>query len=419
MRRNIKVFEFEKLTIKPDEFGRSLSKTELNKLYEFNDCNRNIYFVPIRDGVKFCNYVGVIQIGKLTIEILPKTDQHKSTESDLQQWHQALMDMLRVCKLVSISSVSEADLKKKYNSILDLYFEMYISEVEKIYHKGLIKKYRTVSGNLNSFKGRIDFNKQIQQNLIHQERVFSKHQTFDYDNLMNQILWYGIKVLKQLTFDTNLIQRIRKLELVFPEVKSMPITANHFEIIHLNRKNVIYQKALEIAKIIILNYSPDISVGNDNMLTILFDMNKLWEEYIYRLLKRVKREDIEVSRQAKDKFWENRIIKPDLLIIHTIGDKTFNYIIDTKWKIIRSNKPADNDLKQMYTYNIYFNAYKSLLLYPATKLVNESFGNFWKGRENPELNQCKVGFINVLSENGKLDYAIGEKILEKLITKEK
>ena len=113
MRRNIKVFEFEKLTITPDEFGRSLSKTELNKLYEFNDCNRNMYFVPIRDGVKFCNYVGVIQIGKLTIEILPKTDLHKSTESDLQQWHHALMDMLRVCKFVSISSVSEANLKKK------------------------------------------------------------------------------------------------------------------------------------------------------------------------------------------------------------------------------------------------------------------------------------------------------------------
>ena len=75
MSRVIQVFEFEKLTLYKDWRDRYLEPRELEKLYEFNDNNDNLYFTGIRDGVKFNNYVGVIQIGGLTIEILPKTDK--------------------------------------------------------------------------------------------------------------------------------------------------------------------------------------------------------------------------------------------------------------------------------------------------------------------------------------------------------
>ena len=84
MSRVIQVFEFEKLSLHPDERGRFLSQKELEKLYEYNDKNDNIYFTGIRDGVRFKNYVGVIQIGGLTIEILPKTDRKNSEEEEYQ-----------------------------------------------------------------------------------------------------------------------------------------------------------------------------------------------------------------------------------------------------------------------------------------------------------------------------------------------
>ena len=76
---------------------------------------------------------------------------------------------------------------------------------------------------------------------------------------------------------------------------------------------------------------------------------------------------------------------------------------------------SDDDLKQMYAYNLYWNAKKSMLLYPHSKSVEESFGKFWKGAPTPEDNQCKVGFVSVLDENNYLDTKIGEKIIEKLI----
>lgn len=417
MARVIQVFEFEKLTLHLDWKGRQLLPRELERLLEFNDNNNNLYFTGIRDGIQFNNYVGVIQIGGLTIEILPKADKVKATDEDYRTWHGALLKMLKVCKHINVTSVSEASLKQRHNSLLELYFEIYLDEVQLLLRRGLIKQYRRHTSNVLSLKGRLDFNKNIQQNLIHQERFYTEHQIYDFENLANQILLKALSILGDITFNTSLKDRIARLKLSFPEIKEIPIQKSHFDKLKENRKTVAYTQALQIAKMIILNYSPDIRTGQENMLTLLFDMNKLWEEYIYRMLLKANYEGITVSFQNKQKFWESRTIRPDLVIKYKteLGDETF--IIDTKWKVldIANPKPSDDDLKQMFSYNLYWNAKRSMLLYPNSKSVDESFGKFWKGTPTPDDNQCKVGFVSVLDENNYLDIKIGEKIIDKLI----
>tara|TARA_B110000285_G_scaffold96825_1_gene110473 strand:- start:375 stop:545 length:171 start_codon:yes stop_codon:yes gene_type:complete len=55
-----------------------------------------------------------------------------------------------------------------------------------------------------------------------------------------------------------------------------------------------------------------------------------------------------------------------------------------------------------------------MLLYPSSKPIEERFGNYWKGREIDELNQCKIGFADILDENLKLNFDVGSQILYKL-----
>lgn len=417
MARVIQVFEFEKLTLHLDWKGRQLLPRELERLLEFNDNNNNLYFTGIRDGIQFNNYVGVIQIGGLTIEILPKADKVKATEEEYNTWHGALLKMLKVCKHINVTSVSEASLKQRHNSLLELYFEIYLDEVQLLLRKGLIKQYRRQTSNVLALKGRLDFNKNIQQNLIHQERFYTEHQVYDFENLANQILLKGLSILSEVTFNTSLKDKIARLKVNFPNIKEIPIQKSHFDKLKENRKTVAYTQALQIAKMIILNYSPDIRTGQENMLTLLFDMNKLWEEYIYRMLLKANHEGITVSFQNKQKFWEGRTIRPDIVLIHQTALGKNTYVVDTKWKVLDINnpKPSDDDLKQMYAYNLYWNAKKSMLLYPHSKSVNETFGRFWKGAPTPEDNQCKVGFVSVLDDNNYLDINIGEKIIDKLI----
>ena len=116
-----------------------------------------------------------------------------------------------------------------------------------------------------------------------------------------------------------------------------------------------------------------------------------------------------LSQRSKN-FWDSKIVKPDIVLIKKSTDET--YIIDTKWKIIDNNKPSDADLKQMYVYNMYWDANRSMLLYPTNTNYKEHFGVFHKGRDGDNL--CKLGFINILNDKGNLDKGIGNLILDKL-----
>lgn len=417
MGRLIQVFEHDKLTSKSlCSKGEELGDKIIDKLWQYNDSNKNIYFEAIRHGVKFKNYVGVIQIGGTTIEILPKADKLNTNSIDEKDiWHKVLLKMLAQCKKIKVNAVSEASLRKKYQSLLDFYFELFLSEVNLLLQQGLIKKYNKKSGNVLALKGRLDFAKNIQQNVIRQERFHTTHQIYDYNHIVNQILYKALIVLKSISNNTYLIDGVNRLIANFPEINEIEINKHHFDKVISNRKTEPYNEALKIAKMIILNYSPDIKGGDENMLALLFDMNKLWEEYIYRMLLKVDDSSILVSFQNRDKFWENKIIKPDIVITKTeiINNekKESKYIIDTKWKVKEYAELDDNDLKQMYVYNMYWESERSMLLYPTTKELNTEFGKFYKGRI--EENKCKLGFVKVMKGN-VLNLNIGSEILELL-----
>ncbi|WP_242120897.1 McrC family protein [Aestuariivivens sediminicola] len=408
------MFEYERLKANDKSFfpNEKIGRKVIERLWQYNDANDNIYFEAIRNGVKFKQYVGVIQIGNITIEILPKADREKAHENDRSLWHNILLKMLAKCKRVRVDSVSETSLKKRYHSLLDLYFEIFLKEVNSILENGLIKQYRKKSDNLKALKGRLDFSKNIQQNFIHKERFFTIHQVYDYNNLINQILFRALVILKSFTNNVTLKDGISRTLARFPAIDNIEIKNKHFDQVITNRKTLMYEEALKIAKMIILNYSPDIKGGNENMLALLFDMNKLWEEYVFRVLTKHQDELLNVSFQNSTNFWENKKIKPDIVITKKdeVGVKT-NYVIDTKWKIIDPTKPSDDDLKQMYAYNLYWDAPKSMLLYPSSKLQSTSYGTFHRGRQGE--NRCKLGFVKVTKE-GNLNLNLGEEILAML-----
>lgn len=384
----IQVFEYQKLKI--GEFG--FSQNHFDAMVHFNEVNQNKYFTIVHKGILFNSYVGVIQIGVLTIEILPKAD--KNDNIDKGTWQSILLQMLKVCKHINIDNVSEANLKKKYNSILDIYFEMYLNEIEILIKKGLIKKYRRVKSNQLALKGKLVFTHNIQKNLIHKERFYCEHQVYDKNHLIHQILFKGLFILKDL-LNNEFKDKLNRLLFQFQDYKEVDINKSHFEKVILNRNSVDYGRAIEIAKMIILNYSPNLNSGNDNMLTLLFDMNKLWEEYIYRILQKHKPTGYQVSFQNKTDFWETKTIRPDIVIVSDTGEK---FIIDTKWKIIDAKKPSDDDLKQMFTYNLHWEAEKSMLLYPKVNQEDTKFGKF---HYNELGTKCKLGFIDIL-ENGSI-----------------
>ncbi|ADX66813.1 McrC family protein [Weeksella virosa] len=398
----IQVFEYQKLRY--DDSG-AFRKHHFDAMVKFNELHQNKYFTIIHQGIRFDNYVGVIQIGGLTIEILPKADNNENTDKNL--WQNVLLNMLKVCKKIQVESISETQLKKRYHSILDVYFELYLNEVERLVKKGLIKKYRKNQSNQKALKGKLLFAQNIQQNLVHKERFYCEHQVYDKNHLLHQILYKGLLVLKTFVND-SLKDKLNRLLFEFQDFENINIQKKHFDKIIIDRKNNDYQKAIDIAKIIILNYSPSLNYGNENLLTLLFDMNVLWEEYIFRILQKHKTDEMEVSFQNSDKFWENKRIRPDIVL--KTKDETF--VIDTKWKIVEANHPSDDDLKQMFVYNLHWKAEKTLLLYPKTSQMDSEFGTFHFDNLGKK---CKLGFVDITNEfTIKNSEIVAKEIYEKL-----
>jgi 5-methylcytosine-specific restriction enzyme subunit McrC len=360
-RNNITVFEHESLKVGQVQNGVEFSQHHLASLEKFLGDKGTPYFRMIHHGVRFCEFVGVLQVGNLTIEVLPKADR----DGDRKHWRDVLIGMLRKVGMFDITAPSEANLKIKPNHLLDLYFELFINEVEYLVHLGLVKKYRKDECNLYSLKGSLYFSRHIRDNLVHQERFYTRHTVYDRENLFNQVIYKAIHLVKDINTNPSLSSRIGAMLLDFPEMSDVRVSEAWFNAIVFSRKTEHYRKAIDIARLLLLNYHPDISRGRDHVLALMFDMNLLWEKFVYVSLRKHLPAD-QIRAQSSKPYWkldDHRPVrlKPDIVI--NKGDQTF--VIDTKWKVLNNDRPSDEDLRQMYAYTRYFKADHTLLCYPG------------------------------------------------------
>lgn len=407
LNNTISVFEHQRLRIGDNGFTR----IHLDALLKLNEYHEGVYFEAIAKGIKFNQYVGVIQVDGLTIEINPKADKDDNEE----KWKGVLLKMLQACGKLKASSTGPAHVRRQHLNLLEVYFELYLHEVYSLIRAGLLKKYRKETKNTKALKGKLEFAGNIRYNLVHKERFYTTHQIYDTNHLLHQILYKALDIVDHFSRGTRLNDFSKRVLLHFPIVENKIITSQHLENIKLNRKSGGYKDAVELARLIILNYSPDISSGKEKMLSLLFDMNQLWEEFILKQVRNACSDtNIEVEGQESKNFWGNNSLRPDIVLRK--GSKT--YIIDTKWKRPTSNSASISDLRQMYAYCRFWNAEKALLLYPGTKDTNRF--NEYKTDDYSKMegstgiinHLCKMGFVSVINEDtNQLDESMGEKIL--------
>lgn len=387
--KHITVYEHQKLLV-----GKDLSQDQYEALLRFYG-NYSPFFTLIRNGVKFCSYVGVLQVGNTLIEILPKADISSGNGQETL-WQKVLIQMLRTVWGFSVRDAGSSHLKIKHHSVLDLYFELYLFELEKLIHYGLIKKYRREERNTVALKGKLAFTKHIQNNLVHQERFYIETFNYTLHHLLHQVLYTALKVVQNLNRNTLLHARIGNLLLHFPEQKPIKVTPSTFERLHQDRKSLLYRPALEIAELLLLNYHPDISQGHKHVLALMFDMNALWEQFVLRLLQR-NLKSYTVSGQVNKKFWKSTTgslsssLRPDILI----HGRSSTVVLDTKWKYLNGEGPSADDLRQMYVYQEYFQANMAALIYPGTD--RKLSGAYFQKEENKHLDtkECHILQISV------------------------
>jgi len=406
MQKPIDVFEHGRLLIGEQGF----EKNHWEAFVKLNMLHNNEYFDVLHNGLRFKQYVGVIQVDGLLVNIHPKADKNDADE----KWKPVLLQMLKTCGKLKAQSTGQAQLKRQHINLLEVYFEYYLNELEQLIRQGLVKKYRTEKSNVKALKGKLDFAGNLRYNFVHQERFYTSHQVYDRNHQLHQVLAYALNIVGQFSRTTFLNDKCKRIQLGFPEVNQIKPTIQSLEALQIDRKTSAYERALELAKLIILNYSPDINQGKQKMISILFDMNVLWEEYVLKKLQNFANhhpdQNLKVTGQEPQLFYGRyRSIRPDI-VLEQDGTK---YVIDTKWKRPFNNAASIEDLRQMYTYARFWNADKVMLLYPG-----ENYDSGYLPYPNNldlfdlrmEHHSCKIGMVNVLKD-GKLSDSLAEDVL--------
>lgn len=413
MAKEIYKFEHESLWVEENGFSEEhfnllvkyLDRQKGNKSYLFETtCLHRKY------GIKFKSYVGVITVKDLTIYVLPKADKDaEDAEGDKTLWQHRLTFMLSQVYKLKVQTTAPANLKWRPNVLLNIFLKKFLDEVTVLLNRGLIKTYRKTDGNRTALKGKLLFNKQIAYNCVHQERFYVRYTTYDYNHILNRIIRQALLAMCDITNSSDIKGRATSTLFNFPELDEVVVTPELFSRLVYDRKSEDYRNVIKLAEMILLNYSPDLHHGNNHVWTLMFDMNKLWEEFIFVTLRR-KLTGYKVDEQDSRSFWKrsdtnrSKTVRADIVI----SNANESFVLDTKWKRpIEKGKtvPSDDDLHQMYVYSHIYkkdkvNGVKRVaLLYPRCHDNDEDIKGEFMVDKDDKTTGCDMLFLPGVSKN--------------------
>ncbi len=327
------------------------------------------------DSLKANQWVGVVQVPGLQVEILPKVDNLGPIENgDGDQWGESrrnLLYMLAVAGDIPIRSRDISRLAARRAPLNETLSALFANSLKDELLRGCERNYVHHEQNLRVFKGRLLVNKQLLRNSAHRERFYCRFDQFSEDTVMNRIFKAACRFLLDATRLPGTQDSLRHCLLLLDEVKTIEIYDSHFERISFNRQNERFENLFHFCRLVLGGRAPTISAGRERSFSLLFDMNKVFERFIasfmhdkvmpnmpgYSLYPQARR-----NRRPLFQNDDNRgelLLEPDILI-RAKQDNT-NLIIDTKWK---SSKVSNSDLYQLYAYTQRYCCRQSVLLYP-------------------------------------------------------
>ena len=388
MKKEFILKEFEYLQYKDNTKDNFIKKETFDSLEKFvleNEKTAQYLKITTKNGfgkvLQAQNYVGVIQTKDgTTIEILPKI-KNATTEKSKD----ILIKMLKTLKNSPFKNLSVANLKSSKIPLFEIFISMFLEELTVLVRNGIKSDYISKEENLKFLKGKLKISEQIKYNTIHKERFFVQYEEFISNRVENRLIKTTLQFLYNKSKLNKNQQRIREFLFVFDEIEISHNIKIDFSKIKLNRQMKDYEQVLLWCKTFLFENSFSPYKGNDIAFALLFDMNLLFESFVYSYLKKSSNfQDIKSQDRTHHLAYENGIgrfrLKPDIVIN---GGKI---IADTKWKILSEDKAYNgvlqDDMYQLYAYGTkYDNCEKIYLIYPFDELIIKNSYNYFKNKE--------------------------------------
>lgn len=332
--------------------------------------------------VKFSHYCGVVSLGDISIEILPKI---YGAEAEAGSSREALIRMLASTRRLKLHKAGSAQTSLQKHSLLDVFILHFCAQLHAQMKQGAIRKYIKREKNLNVLRGRLLTERQFKFNLAHRERLFCRYDELSEDNLYNQILKSVLEILLRKAKGNRAAQEVSGLFMRFDPISDRRTNVKQLDSLNFDRITERYESIFQWCRCFLEGYYPDVLGKGKSCLSVLFDMNRLFEAYVGTQLRRDARgEGLRVREQGPQRYFATRQypdmshkpvfwMKPDISLM----DKKENIlcIADAKWKVLDEEKSdlgiTQSDLYQMESYASRYGVDYLVLIYPMQKKLTE------------------------------------------------
>ena len=393
-RQDITVREFARLTTAAVPQGldqAQISSSAFDWLCRLSSKWRGLGGPPIfqledQRWLRLDNYVGVLETPcGLRIEILPK---HVDTDDQatVSGARRILRRMLEASLHLPARETAQTTLQLFDSPLIEWVMGRFLIALDHVVKCGVRRAYLRVEEQERYLSGQLDLVRQLRAPPTRAHVFNMRHDLLTIDRPENRLLKSALLRTLRATRDTNNWRLANELNHILVDVPTSRDWATDFKLWRSDKLAAHYQPARPWCSLVLGDAMPLALVGNTPGISLLFPMQRLFEDYVGRVLRQHLPANYKLTAQARRKSLCQQEglpmfqLVPDFLVEGS-GE---TMVFDAKWKRLdgRDQKGGyginQGDLYQLFAYGQkYLNGHgRMALIYPRTAQFREALPSF-------------------------------------------
>lgn len=360
--------------------------------------------------------VGVIQTPcGTTIEILPKTftdvDDAVRSRKLLRKIVEALLDL--PAKEAAPTALQTFDMP-----LTEWVMAKFVQCLQALLQQGLRSDYIRVEEEQAFLRGQLNTTAQMRQPAGRAHLFHIRHDVFSPDQASNRLLKLALERVRKVTKHSETWRFASELSHRLHDIPASRNTVQDWHEWGDGRLMARYRQVRPWCALVLGKEMPLALCGQTQGLSLLFPMEKLFENYVAKVLAKQLPPGYVLQTQTRSQWLAQQgarhhfLLKPDLMVRYAPSGKA--WVLDTKWKRLLASESdknygiAQSDMYQMLAYGMTYlkGEGQILLIYPAWAGFKEALPAF---QLPPNLEVLAVPFDverDVLNIVGEVDFVM-------------
>jgi 5-methylcytosine-specific restriction enzyme subunit McrC len=338
-----------------NESGIELSAGDRKLAEALSSGEGRLRVTELTDSIRFdaSAWVGVVRFTNVEVRVVPKLVGENLGVLQMLEYSSGLGALARLESARTLASSRDG-------SLVDLLALLLAEASIQIAKRGILQDYVTRQEPLAQMRGRLLPFEQVVRHFGQVQTLECRFDELETDIVENQLLASALAIAKRVAVDSEARRLAARAHAVFSEVADAARANAETPELEYNRRNEHYRPAHLLARMFLRNlaindlYSP----GSSDSFAFLLDMNRLFEDFVTKVLFSVFADtEVRVRPQARDKtlIRDGRTGKPyaavipDILLERTSG-RSLRIPLDAKYKLYDDRKIEQSDIYQTFFY---------------------------------------------------------------------